>query len=77
MPYQKIEAWNRADILLVTDGEFPFPENTLEQVNQAKEKFKLKIHGILVGSARKDEMNRLCDEIYTFADWENILESRL
>ncbi len=68
------EEWKRADILLVSDGEFPAPSATVEEVNQARDRLRLRVHGLLVASRRSEGMEALCDPVHRFDDW-NVLSS--
>ena len=73
---QKInqEEWHRADILLITDGAFSLPHNdVMQMLNDAKEKNKLKIHGVLVGVPPNSAMETICTHIHQFSGWHKIL----
>lgn len=55
------EAWNMADVLLVTDGEIPPPnEDILAKLNIAKEELGLTVHGLLVGQRITEPMETIC-----------------
>ncbi len=44
------EEWELADILIVTDGEIPFPGlDVMEKLKQAETELGLEVHGLLVG----------------------------
>ena len=64
------EEWKRADIMIVTDGEFPVPSNTVERINKAKETDKLRVHGVLVGSSHSSAIEKLCHPVHRFSDWQ-------
>ncbi|MDM8559363.1 VWA domain-containing protein [Candidatus Parabeggiatoa sp. HSG14] len=64
------EEWKRADIMVVTDGEFSVPSNTVELINKAKEKNKLRVHGVLVGGWNSIAMDKLCNPVHRFSDWQ-------
>ena len=58
------EAWNMADILLVTDGEIPPPnEDILAKLNLAKEDLGLTVHGLLVGQRITEPMEMICRDL--------------
>ncbi|WP_211252269.1 VWA domain-containing protein [Marinobacterium jannaschii] len=60
--------WERADILLVTDGEFGCPDSLISNVKSRKQDYALGMHGILIGS-NSWAMETLCDPLYIFTDW--------
>ncbi|MEK8017638.1 MAG: VWA domain-containing protein [Candidatus Parabeggiatoa sp.] len=64
------EDWKRADIMIVTDGEFSVPANIVELINKAKEKDKLRIHGVLVGGWNSSAIEKLCNPVHRFSDWQ-------
>lgn len=64
------EEWKRADIMIVTDGEFSVPSNTVELINKAKEKNKLRIHGVLVGGWNSSAIEKLCNPVHRFSNWQ-------
>ena len=66
------EEWKRADIMIVTDGEFSVPSNIVELINKAKEKDKLRIHGVLVGGWNSSAIEKLCNPVHRFSDWQMI-----
>lgn len=71
----KAEAWQRADILLVSDGEFPVPSETRAVLAAARKDHKLRTHGLLVGSGYSGAMEALCDNVHRFSDWNLGLQS--
>jgi uncharacterized protein with von Willebrand factor type A (vWA) domain len=59
--------WERADLLLVTDGEFGVPEDSIRHVEDARSRHGLRVHGILVGGrGHKWALQRLCDHVHVF-----------
>lgn len=70
------EEWNLADILMVTDGEIPPPnEDILNKLNRAKEEMGLSIHGLLVSKRVTDPMKELCTDIHVFKSWNVVDDS--
>lgn len=61
--------WQRADILLVSDGEFPVTAETTALVKGSRAISKLRVHGLLVGSNSSTAMDALSDQVHGFADW--------
>lgn len=64
------EEWKRADIMIVTDGEFSVPSNIVEMIHKAKETDKLRVHGVLVGSFHSSAIEKLCNPVHRFSDWQ-------
>jgi uncharacterized protein with von Willebrand factor type A (vWA) domain len=69
--------WKRADIIMVSDGEFDIPAQTQETLEEAKKKHGLRVHGLLVsggyqGSYGLNSMRSLCDPVHVFSDWEEV-----
>lgn len=69
--------WKRADIIMVSDGEFSVPTHTQETLEEAKKKHGLRVHGLLVsngyhGSYGLNSMRSLCDPVHVFRDWEEV-----
>jgi uncharacterized protein with von Willebrand factor type A (vWA) domain len=69
--------WKRADIIMVSDGEFGVPTHVQEMLDEAKKKHGLRVHGLLVsggyhGSYGLNSMRSLCDPVHVFRDWEEI-----
>jgi uncharacterized protein with von Willebrand factor type A (vWA) domain len=61
--------WSRADLLVVSDGEFPVPGSTTSAVASARTSLHLRVHGLLIGAAHSSAMSELCDPIHVFKDW--------
>lgn len=66
---QASEAWQDADILLVTDGRFPCQVGTFARVEAVKRRQGLRIHGVLVGDWRSSALEALCDPLHRLAAW--------
>lgn len=64
----KQEQWQKADIMLVSDGEFPVSSGLVRKINEAKNKRSLSVHGTLIGSA-DDAMKKICDPLHRFSSW--------
>ena len=69
--------WKRADIIMVSDGEFDVPSDTLQILEEAKKKHSLRVHGLLVsnsahGTYGVSSMRSLCDPVHIFKDWAQI-----
>lgn len=69
--------WKRADIIMVSDGEFDVPGETQHTLEEAKKKHGLRVHGLLVsngyhGSHGLSSMRNLCDPVHVFRDWQEV-----
>jgi len=76
---RKLDAakWKRADIIMVSDGEFDVPSETQHTLAEAKKKYGLRVHGLLVsngyhGSYGMSSMRSLCDPVHIFKDWADV-----
>jgi uncharacterized protein with von Willebrand factor type A (vWA) domain len=67
----KTAEWERADILLVSDGIFPQSQvDALKPaVDEAKEKLRLRVCGLLVGKHTSEPMKSLCDPLIEVSSW--------
>ena len=61
--------WNRADILLISDGRFPLPEEVLPRIEKARDEHGLRVHGLLVGRWRGQVMEQVCDPLHRYDLW--------
>ncbi|ART78790.1 vWA domain-containing protein [Oceanisphaera avium] len=67
------QAWQQADILLVSDGEFQVSEALQKQVTRAKDEQGVRIYGLQLGYATAlHAMNLLCDPVQLFSDWKTL-----
>ncbi len=69
------EEWTRADVLLVSDGQFGVSSALVARVTQARERRGTRFHGLLIGQSRH-AMERVCDPLHVFADWQSALGDR-
>lgn len=67
------EGWGRADLLLVSDGEFAVPAATRELLVRARERRGLRAHGVLIGGGDQRAMEALCSPVHRFTDWGALL----
>ena len=68
----KQEKWQKADILIVSDGEFGYADNLLQRVKRRKTSHGLRVHGVLIGHG-SSMMEKLCDPLHQFDDWRTLL----
>jgi uncharacterized protein with von Willebrand factor type A (vWA) domain len=60
----------KADILLVTDGEInPPSEELLTSLAKAQDDLGLEVHGLLVSSRANETMQKLCTHLHVFKSW--------
>ncbi len=71
------ENWTRADIIMVSDGEWPLPSQTEAAVKEAKTKTSLRVHGLLIGAHHSPAMTALCDPVHVFKDWDALRSGQL
>jgi uncharacterized protein with von Willebrand factor type A (vWA) domain len=62
------EQWQKSDIMIVSDGEFPVSSDLVKKITAAKEQRMLSIHGTLIGNADR-AMSRICDPLHRFDRW--------
>lgn len=61
--------YGKADVLLVSDGDFWVDRGTHEQLAVARATTGVRVHGVLIGY-RSVEMERLCDRVHRFSSWD-------
>ena len=64
--------WSRADLIVVSDGEFPVPSATTTAVASARKSLHLRVHGLLIGAWHSTAMTALCDPVHVFKDWSTL-----
>ncbi len=70
----KKKNWSRADIILISDGEFSVSNEILSTLSDAKKNHSLRVHGLLVSnnSAGSSEMKKLCEPLHVFKEWAGV-----
>lgn len=66
------EEWYKADILLVSDGEFPVSSVLSRKISNRREKQGLQVHGVQIGNSHYTSMSKICDPIYYFSEWVDL-----
>ena len=61
-------AWNKADVLLVSDGEWGAPDSVRLGVERARDR-GTRFHGVQVGNRGRTGLHALCDPVHVFRDW--------
>ena len=62
--------WRRADVLFVSDGEWPVPSALAAQVASAREG-GTRFHGVQIGNVGRTGLHELCDPVHVFRDWND------
>jgi uncharacterized protein with von Willebrand factor type A (vWA) domain len=64
----KQDSWKKADVVLVTDGEWSAPGAVVSGVTGAKAN-GTRFHGVQVGNRGRTGLHTLCDPVHEFRDW--------
>lgn len=60
--------WKKADVVFVSDGEWPAPVTLVANVKRARER-GTRFHGVQIGNRGQTGLHALCDPVHTFTDW--------
>ncbi|WHP64855.1 VWA domain-containing protein [Vibrio harveyi] len=63
------EDWHKADVLLVSDGEFPVTSGLSRKISNRREKQGLQVHGIQIGNSHYTSMSKICDPMHYTSEW--------
>jgi uncharacterized protein with von Willebrand factor type A (vWA) domain len=64
----KEENWNKADVIFVSDGEWPAPTSLVDAVKGAR-KGGTRFHGVQIGNRGRTGLQAVCDPVHFFQDW--------
>jgi uncharacterized protein with von Willebrand factor type A (vWA) domain len=65
----KEEQWARADVIFVSDGEWPAPpSNLIAAVGRARED-GTRFHGVQIGNRGPTGLHAFCEPVHVFQDW--------
>jgi uncharacterized protein with von Willebrand factor type A (vWA) domain len=67
--------WRSADLLIVSDGEFGCQAQTLARLDEARERFGLRVQGVLVGDRETLGLLEVCDAIHWVRDWRRYADA--
>ncbi|MBE4365699.1 VWA domain-containing protein [Vibrio parahaemolyticus] len=67
--------WKKADILVLSDGEFHVSSALSRKVANRKQKTGLRVHGVLIGDA-PFAMELICNHVYKFSEWIELRNSK-
>ena len=65
------DEWTTADLLFVSDGEWPAPSDIAAAVQRAREE-GTRFHGVQVGKHGPTGLHDLCEPVHVFRDWIDI-----
>ena len=63
--------WTKADVLFVSDGEWPAPADLLPAVRRARHA-GTRFHGIQIGNRGTTGLHAICEPVHVFADWTGV-----
>ena len=61
-------SWNRADVLLISDGEWLISDEAVQSVEDAKTS-GTRFHGVQLGASGETGLHAICDCIHDFSNW--------
>jgi hypothetical protein len=61
--------WQRADLLLATDGEFGATPAVAARLDAVKQDLGLRVQGVLIGDRETLGLLEVCDYIFSVRDW--------
>ncbi len=64
----KEESWKKADVVFVSDGEWPAPASLVATVKTAREG-GTRFHGVQIGNRGRTGLHAVCDPVHVFQDW--------
>jgi uncharacterized protein with von Willebrand factor type A (vWA) domain len=62
------QAWRKADVLFVTDGEWRAGQDVVQAVSEARA-LGTRFHGVQVGHPGHSGLQAICDPVHMFRDW--------
>ncbi|MCA9533060.1 MAG: VWA domain-containing protein [Myxococcales bacterium] len=60
--------WRKADVVFVSDGEWPAPQGVVQDVAKARET-GTRFHGVQIGNRGRTGLHAVCDPVHVFHDW--------
>jgi len=64
----KDKNWKKADVIFVSDGEWPAPATLVAAVKCACEE-GARFHGVQIGNRGRTGLHAVCDPVHIFQDW--------
>jgi uncharacterized protein with von Willebrand factor type A (vWA) domain len=62
------EAWKKADVIWVSDGEWPTPAGLIALAHKAREA-GTRLHGVQIGNRGTTGLHAVCDPVHAFESW--------
>ena len=60
--------WKKADVVFVSDGEWPAPTRLLQAVERSRLR-GTRFHGVQIGNKGRTGLHAVCDPVHLFQDW--------
>jgi uncharacterized protein with von Willebrand factor type A (vWA) domain len=60
--------WKKADVVFVSDGEWPAPVAVISRVAAARDS-GARFHGVQIGNRGRTGLHAVCDPVHVFQDW--------
>lgn len=60
--------WRKADVIFVSDGEWPAPVTLLRSMEHIREQ-GTRFHGVQIGNRGSTGLHSLCDPVHVFENW--------
>ena len=67
--------WKKADVMFVSDGEWPAPSGLVAAARKARET-GTRFHGVQIGNQGCTGLHEICEPVHVFTDWTTILEGK-
>ena len=65
------EEWAKADVLVVSDGEWPAPLDLDAPLQRCRDN-GTRFHGMQIGNRGRTGLHDICDPVHVFTDWANV-----
>ena len=65
--------WLKADVLFVSDGEWPAPPDLVSDVQRIREA-GTRFHGIQIGNRGRTGLHEICEPVHIFTDWLDVVD---
>ena len=68
--------WKKADVLLISDGEWPALPGLVAAARKAREA-GTRFHGVQVGNRGRTGLHEICEPVHVFTDWNEYSRRRV
>lgn len=65
------EGWRKADVVFVSDGEWPVPTGAIPRIERAREA-GTRFHGVQIGNRGRTGLHAVCDPVHVFREWAEL-----